>query len=499
MAQEPFKIAEMSAKKGKNRSSSFLGNIDDVVSVVARFATSPSWLGYGQKTDHKTAEKLKPMILELRQLQENLSFSQKMMLAVMAKVFAKNKLKVVGSDASSWPVVTATRFRTLLRHVVQSFLKKTVWALDLLGKDANLTVAAGTAGKAGGEIVLKSAKKLKRKKAMKAKKAAREDLGGVAAPAAPAAATAATTAAPTSTAPAQNAEDFFYGFEDGENSRAWRVPASGGAKVYTKNFFKAPDSSQDTDPVMARFEDGVEHKISELTCKMLDIYISTGKFSGPKDASAGGRKRRRTRGKMATNAWKMLTFTADGSEVRLQVDKDRGLLWRIHHRGRACFQISESQSNHDESIAKEVTEMVAAKYITGEMVSEADLYRYRDELLLTKHGIEVKSSKARKVMQKPAATKASPKKKAIPQKAIKVFGKLRSLRKMAAKKTEKQDELQTENDATGAEHPKLGSAADVGSSATTVSFTKEEEAAFNEMVRLRAALLVVPPAAPWEL
>ena len=97
-----------------------------------------------------------------------------------------------------------------------------------------------------------------------------------------------------------------------------------------------PDGAQPCDAVIAVWPDGDEHAIADLTVAQYQGTVMAPGFSGET-------KKRRLREKQAMNAFFTVRHEKDGDEIRVQVDKDRGWLVRVHRAGRAVCQVSQRQ------------------------------------------------------------------------------------------------------------------------------------------------------------
>ena len=200
----------------------FRGDVQQLVDALFPHVSCASWIKYGPKVNPEIAVVHGKLVRACAAIQPNLSFTHKQVSTAIDQVVASKNIKISSTDAASYGDVMAARVRLLFRHVAQAYLKETTWGLEILGCGA------------------------------------------------PEAADA-TPASTMESLPGPSLEradvDYFYGF-DHELKAAWRR-RDGGTRELTTLIFRK-DAEDELAPAWARWEDGHEHAITDLTGAMVD-------------------------------------------------------------------------------------------------------------------------------------------------------------------------------------------------------------------------------------
>ena len=114
-----------------------------MIEIIARFATMPNFVEYGEKKEGVQNDLIEPhrdMFRALYQLNPKLTFSQTGMKTVLTKV-ADQKGPVrwprplTSIETVDFAERMAKQLRRMCRHLAQSKIKKVQWALSILDGD----------------------------------------------------------------------------------------------------------------------------------------------------------------------------------------------------------------------------------------------------------------------------------------------------------------------------------------------------------------------------
>jgi hypothetical protein len=290
---EVFKIVEGSGKREGERSRGrvregeggggqtlkelYIGDLDQLTEIIARFSTKPSFLVYSESEKGVQRHLIEPhtnFFRELYGINRSLTFSQSSIKGVLAKVAATNgnscwPRELTKEEVSDFSERVARRLRLMCRHLSQSHRKKVAWALKLLGDEGPAEGELQPAFEMEGPALIEVGDDSARSKSNSG--------GAMKRP------SAATDETPDS--------GYFYGF-DFEMFKAWREPASGGKRDYAE--VTVPDEAEKTDFPVAQF-DGVDTEIRAITCGEIRdkrVVVLKGRGSYWEGATADGKRLR---------------------------------------------------------------------------------------------------------------------------------------------------------------------------------------------------------------
>jgi hypothetical protein len=261
---------------GQTLKELYIGDLEQLTEIIARFCTKPSFLVYPETEKGVQRSLIEPhgkFFRELYGINRSLTFSQSDVKGVLVKVAAKNgnscwPRELTTTEISDFSQRVAKRLRIMCRHLSQSHRKKVAWALLLLGDGEPAEgefqqPALELEGPAHVEAGDNSAR-------------AKSQSGGMKRP---------------SAAPDEPDSGYFYGF-DFEMFRAWREPASGGKRVFAE--VTVPDHAEKTDFPVAQF-DGVDTEIKAITCGEIrdkKVVVLKGRGSYWEGTTADGKRLR---------------------------------------------------------------------------------------------------------------------------------------------------------------------------------------------------------------
>ena len=321
--------------------SRFAGGQDSMVDVLARHFDSPGFMNYGPNLDVVAAAKYKALILDLYNLQSNLSFTQQHMKTAMEAVVAEKHWKMKDKDGAFFSKAVAIRIRTLLRHVQQAKIKRTAWALDVLDiqkTDESADVGGGYQGSID-----------------------------------------------------QGSADYFYGF-DWAMSLPWRtnIVAKGVQEFGVK--LQEPPGTDPFAEMIGVWGDGHSHAISELTrspwqlsSSPMEATPTTATATQPqpvlkRPASSTTKPAGAKAARKDANSAIWEGAHKGGGAVRVVWRRDHQLLCRVYHGKESVCMISEHRVGYNKELAEEIMTKVAIGYANGE-VGKGDLYAWRDQFL----------------------------------------------------------------------------------------------------------------------
>ena len=106
----------------------FSGSASDVAKLIEPCITKVTWLAYGTSIDSVALLKHSLLIVQLKKLQPNLSFSAKLVRAGFGQLLESSStlqaFKWQAGEAEDWTLSMTVRLRTMLRHAQQGLVKE---------------------------------------------------------------------------------------------------------------------------------------------------------------------------------------------------------------------------------------------------------------------------------------------------------------------------------------------------------------------------------------
>ncbi len=278
--QDPIK-----EKPGPDRGA-HTGELGVIADILSEYAEKPDFIRYGEdiqksKLNLQQILPLQALWTKLYGLHPSLSFKQSDMETVFLKV-ADIKgptwvRKLNKEEVRDFKKRMSKRFRAMARHVAQGILKKTAWALELVGEEVGKTDPQQDEEKQDEEEGAEEETKEQdneteeekydeedeeeeaKKRETKSDEIAKEIATAKGGMKRPAAATSVDTQVAKRPA---SAPSFFYGF-DQQLQKAWREPSTGGKRCFA--CVSIPEKADPKSFPVACFDGDEEIEIKQIT------------------------------------------------------------------------------------------------------------------------------------------------------------------------------------------------------------------------------------------
>ena len=315
------------------------GDAESLAGVLAKHATSVSWLRHSEDRKHPKLDKAeilkhKSLIAELRDFQENLSFTDLVMQKAFRQVLATNDsaLRLSPEQHKDWVQTMGVRLRIMLRHVAQAMAKTPTpfWATSLFEDN-----------KEGDE---NDDKEGEEEEVAATSEAEQDD----------------TNECDHNDDKQASSSGSWFVWYDPELEAACRCKPcqSKDDKQISSNIFAKPKANS-TDSCWVRFEDGTEHELSDLTVERW----SAKREVRSKDTIWDG------------------THLASKSQLKVAYRTDRGMLISLFQGGAQILQVSVAKfsdivDDTTKTSEKLMTE-IASLYAMGKLARD-DIYKERE-------------------------------------------------------------------------------------------------------------------------
>lgn len=291
------------------------GSAHELADTIRPYAKHPSWFVYAEKDGKGTLcvpklEKHKHMWQKVRRLIPSMCFTQKTVEMAMKNIIEDAGWDMTAAQRKEAAEVFARRFKVGCRHLSQALrkgAKQPKWCARLFKEEMQ-----------GSEADEEEADEEDNNKSDD------EDDGTLEDPPPPPPLRPQTKRRKTQA----DSEDWPMWGYDPEQRAAWRAKgyAATDHKELTTDIY-APHDAKDTDPVMARFQDGLEYPLAELTVS------AWGLKSAANVRASHARQKSATRNELWTMDLK------DGSNLMVKLRKDRHMLVSMYKGQKQICQV----------------------------------------------------------------------------------------------------------------------------------------------------------------